>query len=93
MKSSTEKESRSYGKRICLVCRGNFTAMYAAQLTCCEKCQRERKNILNAISAKARRMEHRELRKEVVKLQAKIEQLRKENQELQKRLELAGVSV
>ena len=93
MKTSTEKESRNYGKRTCLVCQGNFTATYAAQLTCSETCQRKRKNILNAISAKARRVAYRELRKEVGALQKQVELLRKENQELQKRLELAGVSI
>lgn len=89
----TKEPSRSYGKRTCLVCHGTFTAMYAAQLTCSEKCQRERKNILNAISAKARRMAYRELRKDVEALQKQVERLRKDNQELQNRLDLAGVSL
>lgn len=89
----TRESSRSYGKRTCLVCGTTFDAMYAAQLTCCEKCQRERKNILNAISAKARRMAYLELRKDVEALQKQVERLRKENQDLQKRLELTGVSI
>lgn len=89
----TKESSHNYGKRICLVCGTTFDAKYAAQLTCCEKCQRERKKMLNAISAKARRVAYRELRKEVVALQKQVEQLRKENQDLQKRLELAGVSI
>ena len=93
MTSSAKNTSRTYGKRTCLVCQGNFTATYAAQLTCSKTCQRERKNILNAISVKARRVAYRELRKEVGALQKQVELLRKENQELQKRLELAGVSV
>ena len=91
MTSFIEKESRNYGKRICLVCGTTFDAKYAAQLTCCDECRKMRGNMLKSTREKMQRKEVGELKNEIIVLRNEVRQLRQENQDLHEQLTLCGV--